>query len=57
MLKGEKDGVIIKPGCLMTGNMHYGQMSCPSHCFQHQAGFMPEEFPRKPIILNAWFQL
>jgi len=58
MLKGKKDGVmIIEPGGLMTGNTYYGQMSCPSHCSQHQARFMPGEFPRMPIILNAWFQL
>ena len=58
VLKGKKDGVmIIRPGCLMTGNTYYGQMSCSSHCSQHQARFMPREFPRKPIILNAWFQL
>jgi hypothetical protein len=58
MSKDEKDGVMnIKPGCLVTGNTYYGQMSCPSHCSQQQAGFMPGEFPRKPIILKAWIQL
>jgi len=39
-LKDEEDGVMItKPGHLMTGNI-YGQMSHPSCCSQHQAGFM-----------------
>jgi hypothetical protein len=57
MLKGEKDGVlIIKLGCLI-GNTKYGQMSHASCFSQHQAGFMFQEHPRKPIILNAWFQL
>jgi hypothetical protein len=32
-------------------------MSRPSRCSQHQAGFMFGEHPRKPINLNAWFQL
>jgi len=32
-------------------------MNHPSHCSHHQAGFMFEHHPRKPIILNAWFQL
>ena len=32
-------------------------MSHPSHCSHHQAGFMFGHHPRKPIILNAWFQL
>jgi hypothetical protein len=50
MLKGKKDGVmIIEPGGLMTENTYYGQMSCS----QNQAGFMPGEFPRMRIILNA----
>jgi len=53
-LKGEEDGVMItKPGHLMIGNT-YGQMSHPSCCSQHQAGFM---FGHHPGSLNAWFQL
>ena len=57
-LKGEKDGVtIIKRGRLMIGNTQYSQMSCPSHCYQHQVGFRFGACSRKPIILNAWFQL
>jgi len=32
-------------------------MSHPSHCSQHQGGFMFREHQRQPIILNAWFQL
>jgi len=41
----------------MTGNTQYGQMSRPSRFSQHQAEFMFAERSRKPIILNAWFQL
>jgi len=56
--KDEKDGVtIIKLGCLVIGNTWYGQMNHLSHCSQHQARFIFGERPRKPIILNAWFQL
>ena len=58
MLKGLKDGVIIIiPRHLIIENMYYGQKSLPSPCSQHQARFMFREHPRKPIILNAWFQL
>ena len=32
-------------------------MSHPSCCSRHQAGFIFGHHPRKPIILNAWFQL
>jgi len=57
-LKDEKGCVIIiKPGRLMTGNTQYGQTSRPSCCSQHEAGFIFGERPRKPIILNACFQL
>ena len=53
-----KDGVIvIQPGCLMIGNMKYGLISHPSHCFKHQAGFMFGKCPRKLGILNAWYQV
>ena len=55
--KAKKNGVmIIKPGCLLIGNMHYGLMSHP-YSSQLQAGFMFGQCPRKPIVLNAWFQL
>jgi len=58
VLKGEKDGVMItKPGHLMIGNTQYGQMSHPSCCSWHRVGFIFGHRPRKPIILNAWFQL
>jgi hypothetical protein len=51
--KRQKHGMmVIKPGCLMIGNT-YGQMSGLSRCFQHQAGFMSGECPRKRIFLNA----
>jgi hypothetical protein len=57
-LKGENDiVVIIKPEGLMTGNKLCGQMSRHSRCSQHQAGFMFGKHPRKPFILNAWFEL
>jgi len=56
--KSEKDGVmIIKPGRLMIGNTLYGQMRRHSRCSQHQTGFVFWKRPRKPVILNAWFQL
>jgi len=58
MLKGQKVGVMItKPGRPMHGNTQFNQMCSPSCFSQHQAGFMFGERPRKPIILNAWFQL
>jgi len=41
----------------MIGNAYYGQMNHVSHCSQHQAEFIFGEHPRKPIILNALFQL
>jgi hypothetical protein len=54
----KKDGVIIiKPGRLMIGNTQYGQTSRLSRFSQHQTEFMFGERPRKPIILNACFQL
>jgi hypothetical protein len=56
-LKGKKYDVIKQSGHLMTENMLYGQMSCPSCCSQHQSRFMFGECRRKPIILNAWFHL
>jgi hypothetical protein len=57
MPKGERDGVmIVKPVHLLTGNTWYGQMSHPC-CSQHQARFMFRHCPRKPIVLNAWFNL
>ena len=52
-LKSETDGVkMIKPVRLMIGNTQYGHTRCPSRCSYHQA-----ERPRKPVMLNAWFQL
>jgi hypothetical protein len=53
-LQGEKDGVMItKPGHLI-GNMV--RLSHPSRS-QRQARFMFGHHLRKPVILNAWFQL
>jgi hypothetical protein len=58
MLKGQKGGVMItKPGRPMNDNKSFNQLCSPSCFSQHQAGFMFGEHPRKPIILNAWFQL
>jgi len=39
-----------------TKGEKYGQMSHPSRS-RHQTGFMFGHHPRKPLILNAWFQL
>jgi len=47
MPKAEKDGVFIKPGCAAL-NVFPNMM---------HARFMLGEHPRKPINLNAWFQL
>ena len=45
--------MIIKPGCLMTGNSQHDQVSRRPRCSQHQAGFNFGERPKKPNILNC----
>ena len=49
--------MIIKPECLMSASTQYGQMNGPSRCSQHLALCMFGESPRKPVVVNGWFQL
>jgi hypothetical protein len=49
--------VVAKPLTTDNSTHRWKRWSHPLHCYQHQAGFIFGHHPRKPIILNAWFQL
>jgi hypothetical protein len=58
MLRCINNGVTtIKPGYQTTGKVHVIRSDVSSFvCSLHQEGFMFGNHPRKPTILNAWFQ-